>query len=585
MKESLDMRTGEKANKNGRIQAGSSAKETYAQSEGKKCWAGGGNDGLLLPAWVLLAASLVALFFLNLFFGDHWLDSDMSAEMIFSGLLAEKGEFVATTGWYYSTEFRVLYTQLFMEPLFFIFRDWSVIRLITNMLTYVLLLCSYLYMVKPLGVRKSTGLFTSVLLLLPFSETFVTHVQFGNTYMFHMLLIFFVFGMFLRLAEKQFQPGPRRLLLTGCYVLLSIVCGLSGVRYLLALQAPLVLAAVVYVMKSREFAALRREISMEQTRRVFAGERLRYLVFSLLGALGAVTGYGLNVAMIARKYDFQTYEATNFIGVYQGIFLERLQDIFGSLLMLFGYIPDKGFLSVRGLISMIAFALTGGIVLLVIRNGRLLKAEGDKKGEITHRRFLLWFFVTAFTLNSFVFIFTNSTLVPRYYLTVIMFAVPLLAVYFEEERLPLDRLLVAVLLCGCLLPATAKTVYSFISTDKNAEKRPAAEFLAEQGYEFGYASYWNANIITELTDGRVEVANVDDIGRMSFFLWSSPKKYYQDGYYTGSPFLLLTDREAEENAAAPAVKAGRKVYEDGNYVIFVYDSVEELAKFGEEARE
>lgn len=576
------MRTGEKANKKGKIQTGSSVKETFARSGKRNCWAGGGRDGLLLPAWVLLVASLSALFFLNLFFGDHWLDSDMSAEMIFSGLLAEKGEFVATTGWYYSTEFRVLYTQLFMEPLFFIFRDWSVIRLITNMLTYVLLLCSYLYMVKPLGIRKSTGLLTSVLLLLPFSETFVTHVQFGNTYMFHMLLIFFVFGMYLRLAEKRFQPGFRRLLLAGCYVLLSIVCGLSGVRYLLALQAPLVLTAVVYVMKSREFAALRRETSAEQAKRVFTGERLRYLVFSFLGALSAVIGYGLNVAMIARKYDFQTYEATNFIGVYQGIFLERLQDTFGSLLMLFGYIPDKGFLSVRGLISMIAFALPLGILLLVVRNGRLLKAEGEKKGEITHRRFLLWFFVTAFTLNSFVFIFTTSTLVPRYYLTVIMFAAPLLAVYFEEERLPLDRRLVAALLCCCLLLATAKTVYSFVGTDKNAEKRPVAEFLVEQGYEFGYASYWNANIITELTDGRVEVANVDDIGQMSFFLWSSPKKYYQDGYYAGSPFLLLTAPEAEENAAAPAVKAGRKVYEDGNYVIFAYDSVEELTQYREE---
>lgn len=579
------MRIGDKVNKNGKIPDSGTVKETPDRPGKKTFWGGGEKDRLLLPAWALLAAGLLALFALNLFFGDHWLDSDMSAEMVFSGLLAEKGEFVATTGWYYSTEFRVLYTQLLMEPLFFLFKDWSVIRLITNMLTYGLLLCSYLYMVKPLGIRKSTGIFTSVLLLVPFSETFITHVQFGNTYMFHMLLIFFVFGMFLRLSEKQFQPGSRRFVLAGCYVLLSIVCGLSGVRYLLALQAPLVLTAAVYVMKSRETGALRREPSWEQAGRVFAGERLRYLGFSLLGAVSALAGYGLNVAMIARKYDFQTYEATNFIGVYQGIFLERLQDTFGSLLMLFGYIPDKGFLSLRGLISLIAFALMAGMVLLIVRSGRLLKAEGDKKGEFAHRRFLLWFFVTAFALNTFVFVFTTGTLVPRYYLTVIMFAVPLLAVYFEEERLPLDRWLVIALLSGCLLLATAKTVFSFVSTDKNAEKRPVAAFLEDQGYEFGYATYWNANIITELTDGRVEVANVDSIEELSFFLWSSPKKYYQEGYYEGSPFLLLTAREAAENASTPVITAGRRVYEDGSYVVIAYESVEELMKYRVEARE
>lgn len=112
----------------------------------------------------------------------------------------------------------------------------------------------------------------SVLLFLPFSETFLTHMQMGNTYMWHLLLICFIFGLFLRLSENaaaqegaknKYQKAKKTAMLF-CYFLLSLICGLSGVRYLLALQVPLVLTA----------------------------------------------------AVIAEKYDFQTYEVTNFISVY-----------------------------------------------------------------------------------------------------------------------------------------------------------------------------------------------------------------------------------------------------------------------------
>lgn len=527
-------------------------------------------------AWVVLAAVFLMLVLLNIFYHDNWLDSDMAAEMIFSRLLAEEREFLASGSWFYSTEFRVLYTQLFMEPLFLIFGSWHVVRAITNVLTYVLLLCSYFYMLKPLKVRRSTAVFTSALLLLPFSETFVTHVQMGNTYMPHMIILFFGFGMFLRLTGQRFEMVLKKMSLAGCYLLLSLVCGLSGVRYMLALQGPLVLTALVYLLKSGEWSAYSREMTRVNRKKLFSEDRLQYLVFSVLGAAGAMAGYVLNVLVVARKYDFQTYEATNFISVYQGIFMERLQNTLGSLLMLFGYIPDKGFLSVRGLVTMTAFVMLGGIVFLLVRCSRELHSDGNKREEVSRRKFLLWFFVTAFALNTFVFVFTTSTIVPRYYLTVFMFAVPLLAVYYEEERLPLNRFLVTVGLCGCMLLATGKTVFSFISTDKNEDKRAVAAFLQEEGYDFGYATYWNANIITELTDGDVEVANLQDVEELSYFLWSTPKKYYGEGYHDGKTFLLLTQDEVREFSASAAVREGRKVYEDGYYTVLEYDSTQAL---------
>ena len=103
-----------------------------------------------------------------------------------------------------------------------------------------------------------------------------------------------------------------------------------------------------------------------------------------------------------------------------------------------------------------------------------------------------------------------------------------------------------------------------------------AQFLQEQTYDFGYATYWNANILTELTDGYVEVANVHEVADMSMFYWSSPKMYYEKDYHDGKTFLLLTTEEAAMYKEADPVRGGKKVYEDDGYVVYHYDSVEEL---------
>jgi hypothetical protein len=535
-------------------------------------------------AWGLMGAALFLLFLLNLFWGYHWLESDMAAEMIFSKELFQNGEFLATDQWYYSTEFRILYTQIFMEPLFFLTKSWHVIRLITNCLTYVLLLLSYFFLCKPLHIKKNIAVVTSVILLLPISETFMTHVQLGNTYMPHMIILFFYFGMFLRLSGEKMSLNFHRISLFICYLLLGLVCGLSGVRYLLALQVPLGIASVVYLMKSEEWAGMRGELFPDKVSRLFAEERFSYLKYSVLGGLSAILGYGLNVVLVSSKYQFQTYEVTNFIRVYNGVFLERVQNTLGSLLMLFGYIDDRPFLSLRGLVTICAFLMIGIILFVSLRTGRLLAGKlrigiSVGKKEWGHRRFLLYFFVTTFLLNSFVFIFTNSTVVSRYYLTVAQFAIPILAVYMEEEKFALDRLLVKLLLVFCLLLAFAKVTYSFITMDKNADKRPVAAYLVENGYEFGYATYDYANILQEMTDGKVEIANIQELDEMSFFRWSSPIEYYEEDRGDQEVFLLVSAQEAEEYGDEPALRAGRIVYEDAFYRVYVYERQEDLLKF------
>lgn len=519
--------------------------------------------------YIILGISFLLVVFLNVFCHDHWLDSDMAAEMMFSKLLAEEGRLFATPDWYYSTEFRFLYTHWIMGPLFRICEDWHAIRAITNIVSYVLMLGAYYYCMKPLKVKKGLVITTSAILLLPFSETMMTHMVMGNTYMFHVIIVFWFFGLYLRLAQgnqgKWFIP---ELVL---FAALALICGVSGVRYLLALQCPLVLAGFVYLLKSEGFKNFRQNLNeknfITEFRALWKSFTMKYLLYAMLGVVGSVAGYGINVLYVSKHYVFQTYDATNFIAVYQGVFFERLQNALGSLLMLFGYIPDRGVISLRGVVTLAAFAMIAVIVFVCVR---------AYKGTFGQRQFVSLFLVISFVLNVFVFVFTTSTMVPRYYLTVFIFVLPVLCFYLEQEQLYFDRAWVTLLLAGCLLLASGKTVLSYMSVDKNAEKRVVAEFLQEKGYDFGYATYWNANIITELTDGQVEVANVLDAVNLDYFKWSSPMKYYEEGYADGEVFLLLTTEEVAEAADSAVVKNGEMVYEDGVYTVFVYESAGQL---------
>lgn len=518
--------------------------------------------------YIILGGSLVLLILLNLFCHDHWLDSDMAAEMIFAKQLSGTGHFFATPDWYYSTEFRFLYTHWIMGPLFHVFQSWHVIRMLTNLVSYGLMLVAYFYCMKPFGIKRELVIGSSALLLLPFSETMMTHMVMGNTYLFHVIIVFFVFGLYLRLCGTM---KGNRIVWLAAYLVLTLICGVSGIRYLLALQCPLVLTAFVMFLRSTEFEQFRKNLTAQngrtQLRDLWGSISVKYFLYAIWGMAGSVFGYGINVLYVSKKYVFQTYEATNFIAVYQGILMERIQNAFGSLLMLFGYIPDKGVISLRGVITIIAFLLIGVFGYVVTQ---------EMKQEKGQRMFTTLFLVVSLCLNLFVFVFTTSTMVPRYYLTIFIFVLPVLCFYLERTEYYFDRMAVIVLLIVCIGMATGKTVLSYLTVDKNADRREVAAALEKMDVSFGYATYWNANIITELTDGKVEVANIDDAEYLEYFKWSSPMKYYENNYGEGKVFLLLSAEELAGVQKTPLVESGEIVFENGKYTVLIYNSKEAL---------
>ena len=200
---------------------------------------------------ILLSGAVLTLIVVNILWGEHWINSDMAAEMIFSKLLAEEGRLIASSNWYYSTEFRVLYTQLVMTPLHYVFTDWHVIRVITNVVFYILMLASFYFVCKPLKIRRRNVWLCALALFVPVSEAVMTHLQMGNTYMSHVILCFVTFGLFLRLCDREQRCHRGRYIVYAVlFAAICVVLGISGVRYMLDILVPLVITAGVFVIRS-----------------------------------------------------------------------------------------------------------------------------------------------------------------------------------------------------------------------------------------------------------------------------------------------------------------------------------------------
>ena len=101
---------------------------------------------------VCVALSLIWIFYYNMN-KEGLLSSDMSSELVLANLLSKENALLSNK-WIYSTELRVVNTQVVYSILFHFFSDWSLVRALGNLIMLIGLVisgCFMLYMVGGLG--------------------------------------------------------------------------------------------------------------------------------------------------------------------------------------------------------------------------------------------------------------------------------------------------------------------------------------------------------------------------------------------------------------------------------------------------
>ena len=97
-------------------------------------------------------------------------------------------------------------------------------------------------------------------------------------------------------------------------------------------------------------------------------------------------------------------------------------------------------------------------------------------------------------------------------------------------------------LCVYVIPSAYPKLTSFVGyKDAIADQRSLTDFLYDNGLSYGYATYWNAANNTCLSNGRVEINNINIYDRVAPYYWLNSADRYSANQ--GRSFLMLTEDE------------------------------------------
>lgn len=504
----------------------------------KKRWA---RKDKLAAGFFLVCAAMTA-YYLLMGYGAY-LDSDMASELVLSSHLAEVGAPVSGA-WYYSTEIRLLNTQLVFTPLMALFPDdWRLVRTLGCLILMGLLAAASLFAARAFGAKRRYALLFAGMNISVCSPLYSQNVVIGAYYVPHAALTMALLGLFAR-----WQRGRKQL--TGALVLaLAFGLGASSVRYLAVALAPLLCACLWSYTFPMGDETLPRSHAQRCALALGAGAAVMGLAgyIACRAALGGVLHYAFDYY---GSMGYADWQSTDLFG--------QLQTVLGGLLTGMGFEGKVPLIGGQGILNALTLLMlfVGG--LLLWRCARTLCADEAS----TPGRTALIALVFALGLSLAMFVLLRSVYFDRYWLPVMMLGAPVMALCLTRERNVVFRRLAALLFAGTVLLTSASCmVYSMRGPQVAREMRMEAVDEARRlGLDKGYATFWNANIVTELSNGEIEMTALEEVTdergrRLHLRPWlESEAELVLDR--PDEPVFLLVGNWEEEGLEAFLAKAG-----------------------------
>ena len=399
------------------------------------------------------------------------------------------------------------------------------------------------------------------LLMLPYGALYRQYVLEGLYYIPHITISFVVLGCAVRILR-----GGRRLAPAAGMVLFSFAAALGGPRQLFILNIPLTVAAALLCWLDAPPADTLRQ-KLANAWRTPGGA---LLVPTLAADAAALAGYVVNAKVLAEKYHFQDQGYVAFTGLN----LDRMQWFANALLASFGWQEGKVF-SLAALFNLAAAAL---ILFCFVFSVRLVR--GKARYPLGHR-LVGAFFLAGAVCFALLYGLTNSGHSDRYLLPLAILFVPLLEIMLADctpLHRPDARGLTALLAAVLLLRAGTDCRAAAVATNPN---QGAAQFLVQNGYRDGYASFWDGNVMTELTDGTLNVWTLTPNSVPELRPWLQVTSHLQTPpqgkiFFVISKWEAYGERQPTTQALADAMPEDALIYEDETVKIYGFVSDEAM---------
>jgi len=514
------------------------------------------RDWFLICSWIALLAIFAGLVAYMSLHVENLLDADMSSELILAQQLKQSGG-ILSSNWYYSTEIRFLNTQLVYSLFFHLFDDWQTVRIIGNVTLYLMFLASYYFLCKRLHITRYFPM-TAAILLLPISAPYFYILLYGTYYIPRISILFIILGLLIQPPRKLGQKvSASNILSTLAVSALSLALGLEGARMLLVLFVPLaiVVGAEFIVCTFRHF----KQTHLKHNQEIVSFSFPLYLVQSFFACVCALAGYLINQKILIYAYPFEQYGAMT-----PSLTLGSIRRTLFNQLYLIGYGKLTLFLSIA-----IWAVISTLFVWYLLRKGKKSPSE---------LRFVWLCFVSWACYTAFCCII-NFGQVAWHTVPVAVLWIPASTVILREIRpFPTLRRTLCLGLCLCFLIVGITGYFEFENwpnrkgTRTNNSYQKITAVLEEKDYKNGYATFWNANILTELSDGAIDVWCVEEFDENTtqspdIYPWLQVRTH-QKTLPSGRTFLVWAATEYAVYSKEHFPYLGDIVYQDDAFVVF-----------------
>lgn len=474
------------------------------------------------------------------YYAHQHIDSDSAGELILGHLLSqEKG--ILSSNWYYLTELKVLNTQLITTPLFSFFDNWIFVRSAATCIFLILLAFSLIFLCKQLDNGAKASLFIPVL-FLPFSSQYREFVLSGLYYFPYIITMFFSIGLFIR--SCQTSKSHSYVLL----IFLAFLSGLGGMRLVIEVYAPLFISCVIIWF----FGGIT----------TYSVTKTNYVYVSLTVLSASLFGYIVNSKLLSRFYVFNDNLNVGFIAFNS----EKFFNVVSGWLANLGYRTNVNAYTIAGIINLGIVSLSIFIVWIcyyLLKNFYVLSFSS---------KLLCLFFIVSSLTNLFLFAFTSYRFRERYLLIPFVSWIFMIFLYTDFEYRYNSKINVILIALSLTIFASSFVEYKVIICENiNRNKTQITEYLMDNDFNFGYASYWNANVFEELSNGTIQICNITDWENLKTGEWGMPMSYsLKPQQYP--VFILLTKEEQNEFNHLPIFSSEFQHFENDFYYVYLYDN-------------
>lgn len=423
--------------------------------------------------------------------------------------------------------------QLLMQPFLYIFGLSYKAHIFGMVLFIILFELSLIFMLRGMGISHfKTGALTFGVLMFVCSSKKLREIFLGHIiyYSLGLLFLFVGMGLIFRIINCYDKKSKKATVFAALTFVWTMFCASDGIQALTIYILPAVFSIIAYII-------LDLDNELISTKNVFKVQ------LSAVILMAAVCGLVI-VSFLANGVT-QSYASAYSRFNNSKVWFENLSTLLSCHYTLLGVdVNDKmDIMSFEGVINILRI-IFATIVCVAPFFGFIFYTKIKNK----YTKMFLLAYAAIYILIMIAWVFgkisgVNWRLTP---IEVTGFIVTVLLIYelIDSTYIRLGGTLVIPLVLFCLI--SGGSVLG-ISTNYKAENKIFKEIqlLEDNGCTYGYATFWNANPVTVLTENKIKVRGMDvKDGKVVTRTYQSCERWYDGKTAKGEKyFILLTEKE------------------------------------------